>query len=90
MPERDGRAAAPSRASACGRLAARVVAHRDALEAGCAQNLEDIIQEHHRLGGCGGDVMGGILYLRYVFDPMRVTAWSFHMCVLRTGRTFGI
>lgn len=76
--------------SARRRLSARGVAHRDALEAGGAQDLENIIQEHHRLGGCGGDVMGGILYLRYVFDPMRVAAWSFHMCVLRTGRTFGI
>ena len=88
-PDYRGSAAAPRRTSARGGLA-RVVAHRDALEAGGAQDLEDLVEEEHRLGGCGGDVMGGILYSRYVLDPMRVVAWSFHMCVLGTGRTFGI
>ena len=88
LTERSG-PPAPRRTSARGGLA-RVVAHRDALEAGGAQNLEDLVEEDHRLGGCGGDVMGGILYSRYVLDPMRVVAWSFHMCVLGTGRTFGI
>ena len=36
------------RLSALG-LLARVVAHRDALEAGGAQHLEDLVEEDHRL-----------------------------------------
>lgn len=37
------------RLSALG-LLARVVAHGDALEAGGAQHLEDLVEEDHRLG----------------------------------------